>query len=127
MIVLCLLIHYIGDVAEEVILVEVKDLVDDKIDFDVVADGKVDDTVVTVEDDIKVDNEDDVSEEAILVEVDDMVDDRMDVEDDDNLNVVVDDVNMVEEVILVEVEDMFGDKIDDVVNDGEVDDSLDTV
>ena len=44
--------------AEEVILVEVEDMVDDEIDVDEVADGEVDDTV---EVDMKVDNEGDVA------------------------------------------------------------------
>ena len=46
--------------AEEVILVEVEDMVDDEIDVDEVADGEVDDTV---EVDMKVDNEGDVADD----------------------------------------------------------------
>ena len=42
------------NMVEEVILVEIEDMVDDKIDVDVMTDGEVDDTVVTVEVDIKV-------------------------------------------------------------------------
>ena len=77
---------------------------------------------------MKVDNEGDMAEEVILVEGENMVDDKIDVEDDDNMIEVVDDVNMVEEVILVEVEDMVDDNIDvNIVADGEVDDTLDTV
>ena len=94
------------NMVEEVILVKVENMVDDKIDVDVVADGEVDDTVDTVEVDIKDDNEGDVAEEVILVEVEDMVDDKIEVDDDDDIKVVVEDVNMVEEVMLVEVEDM---------------------
>ena len=50
------------NMVEEVILVEIEDMVDDKIDVDVVTDGEADDTVDTVEFDMKVNNVGDVAE-----------------------------------------------------------------
>ena len=50
---------------EEVLLVEVEDMVNDKIDVDVMADGEVDDTV---EFDMKVDNEGEVADDDKNVE-----------------------------------------------------------
>ena len=50
------------NMVEEVIPVEIEDMVDDKIDVDVVAYCEVDDTVDTEEVDMKVDNEGDVAE-----------------------------------------------------------------
>ena len=53
------------NMVEEVLLVEVEDMVNDKIDVDVVSDGEVDDTV---EVDMKVDNEGDVADDDKNVE-----------------------------------------------------------
>ena len=48
------------NMVEEVLLVKVEDMVNDKIDVDVMADGEVDDTV---EFDMKVDNEGEVADD----------------------------------------------------------------
>ena len=53
------------NMVEEVLLVKVEDMVNDKIDVDVVSDGEVDDTV---EVDMKVDNEGDVADDDKDVE-----------------------------------------------------------